>query len=115
MLPLNYILTKNYDIVGTASAGLISMTIYNLIRIIFLWSKFNLLPFTGKTVYTILFAAVCFGICYILFRHLHGFPGLVLRSVFFCILYGSGVIYLNLSPDVIPVWNTIKRRIGLSK
>ena len=40
MLPLNYAFTKEYDIVGTATAGLISMTVYNLIRIIFLWKKY---------------------------------------------------------------------------
>jgi O-antigen/teichoic acid export membrane protein len=115
MLPLNYILTKNYDIVGTAAAGLTSMSIYNLIRIVFLWRKFKLFPFNSKTVYTILFAAACFAICYLLFKNVHGFTGLVLRSVFFCVLYGLGVIYLNLSPDVIPVWNTIKKKIGISR
>jgi len=115
MLPLNYVLTKNYDIVGTASAGLISISIYNLVRIIFLWRKFKLFPFNSKTVYTILFAATCFAICYFLFRNSHGFGGLVLRSVFFCILYGLGQIYLHLSPDVIPVWNAIKKRIGINR
>lgn len=115
MLPLNYILTKHYDIVGTASAGLISMSIYNLIRIIFLWRKFKLFPFNSKTVYTILFGAACFAICYFLFRSIHGFAGLALRSVFFCALYGFGLIYLNLSPDVIPVWNTVKKRIGINR
>ena len=70
MLPLNYIFTKQYDIVGTASAGLISITIYNLIRIIFLWKKFNLLPFTLQSLYTILLAGSCFGICYLLFQNI---------------------------------------------
>jgi len=113
MLPLNYILTKQYDIVGTATAGLISITIYNLIRIIFLWKKFNLYPFTAQSLYTILLAASCFGVCYLLFQNIHGLPGLFLRSIIFSILYGTGSVYLKLSPDIIPIWNTIKRRIGL--
>lgn len=115
MLPSNYILTKQYGIVGTALAGLISITIYNLIRIIFLWKKFRLFPFTTKTIYTILLAGVCFVICYFAFSNIHGFPGLIARSIVFCILYGVGMIYLNLSPDVMPVWSTIRKRIGFTK
>jgi O-antigen/teichoic acid export membrane protein len=113
MLPLNYVFTKQYDIVGTASAGLISMTVYNLIRIIFLWKKFNLFPFTSQSLYTILLAGFCFGVCYLLFQNMHGLPGLFLRSIVFCILYGTGAVYFKLSPDIIPVWNSIKKRIGL--
>jgi len=113
MLPLNYVFTKQYDIVGTATAGLISMTVYNFIRIVFLWKKFNLLPFTLQSLYTILLAGFCFGLCYFLFQNIHGLPGLLLRSIVFCILYGTGAVYFRLSPDIIPVWNSIKRRIGL--
>jgi O-antigen/teichoic acid export membrane protein len=113
MLPLNYILTKRYDIIGPGLANLISITIYNLIRIIFLWKKFRLFPFTIQSVYTILLAGICFVICYFLFLNIHGLAGLVLRSIAFCVLYGTGVIYFKLSPDVIPVWNTIRKRIGI--
>ena len=113
MLPLNYIFTKQYDIVGTASAGLISITVYNLIRVIFLWKKFNLRPFTLQSLYTILLAGFCFGIGYFLFQDMHGLAGLFLRSIVFSILYGTGAVYLKLSPDIIPVWNSIKKRIGL--
>jgi len=113
MLPLNYILTKRYDIIGPGIANLVSISIYNLIRIVFLWKKFRLFPFTIQSVYTVLLAVACFAVCYFSFSTIHGFAGLVLRSVVFCILYGTGVIYLRLSPDVIPVWNTIKKRIGI--
>jgi hypothetical protein len=39
--------------------------------------------------------------------------GLLLRSIAFCVLYGTVVIFFKLSPDVIPVWNAIKKRIGI--
>jgi O-antigen/teichoic acid export membrane protein len=113
MLPLNYAFTKEYDIVGTATAGLISMTVYNLIRIIFLWKKFNLFPFSLQSLYTLLLAGFCFGLCYLLFQNIHGLQGLFLRSIVFCLLYGTGAVYFRLSPDIIPVWNSIKKRIGL--
>jgi O-antigen/teichoic acid export membrane protein len=114
MLPLNYVLTKQYDIVGTGFANFISITIYNIIRIIFLWRKFRLFPFTLPSLYTILLTGFCFVACYFLFRNIHGLAGLFLRSIMLCLLYGAGVIYLRLSPDVAPVWNTIKKRIGIT-
>jgi O-antigen/teichoic acid export membrane protein len=113
ILPLNYFLTKRFDIIGTASANLISITIYNIIRIVFLWRKFRFFPFTIQSLYTILLGAACFGICYFIFSDIHGFNGLFLRSIVFCALYAAGVFYLRLSPDVMPVWNSIKKRLGI--
>ena len=113
MLPLNYILTKRYDIIGPGLANLISITIYNLIRIIFLWKRFRLFPFTLQSLYSVLIAGACFAICYFLLINVHGWAGLFLRSISFCILFGASVIYFRLSPDIIPVWNTIKKRIGI--
>jgi O-antigen/teichoic acid export membrane protein len=113
MLPLNYFLTRRFDIIGTALAGFISITIYNVIRIIFLWKKFNLIPFSVQSLYTILLAGACFAICYFSFQNIHGLSGLFLRSIVFSILYGAGAIYLKLSPDIIPVWTSIKKRMGI--
>src|SRR4030095_13934779 len=114
MLPLNYILTKRYDIIGPALANLISMTIYNLIRIIFLWKKFRLFPFTIQSLYAVVLAGACFAICYFLFMNVHGLAGLALRSIVFCVLYGGSVIYFKLTPDILPVWKTIKKRLGIT-
>ena len=114
ILPLNYFLTKRYDIIGPGIANLISISIYNLIRIIFLWKKFKLFPFTKQTAYTILLAGLCFLVCFYSFSTVHGFVGLFARSIAFCLLYGAGVLYLKLTPDILPVWNTIKKKIGLT-
>lgn len=115
MLPLTYFLTIEYDILGPAIANLISITIYNIVRIAFLWKKFKLFPFSMQSVYTVLLAAACFAICHFPFINLHGFTGLIIRSIVFIILYSGSVIYLKLSPDVIPVWQTIQKKLGLKK
>ena len=115
MLPLTYILAKQYDILGPALANLISITIYNIVRITFLWKKYKLFPFTPQSLYTILLAAGCFAICHFLFNNIYGFGGLIVRSLAFVILYSTGILYLRLSPDVMPVIATIRKRIGLGK
>ncbi len=111
-LPLTYIFVKKFDILGPPIATLISTIVYNGIRIVFLWKKFKLQPFTKETIYTLLAALICFGICYFIFRNMHGIAGLMLRSMAFILLYGGTIITFNLSPDVKPVWNSLKSRMG---
>jgi O-antigen/teichoic acid export membrane protein len=112
-LPLTYFLTRRMGIIGPAIATITAITVYNTLRIIFLWNKFRLFPFTLKSLYTILLAAGCYFICYFLFVHLHGFAGMIARSFVFCILYGTGTFALQLSPDIQPVLQSIKKRLGI--
>lgn len=111
MLPLTYILTRELGIIGPAYASLISISIYNIVRIIFLWVKFKLFPFSMQTVYALLLAAACYGVCYFAFDNMHGLTGMILRSLTFIVLYGTGVYSMNLSPDLKPVLQSIKNRL----
>ncbi len=115
MLPLTYLLTKQYGIIGPAFATLISMSVYNLMRIIFLWKKFRLFPLTVQSGYTLLLATVCYGICYFAFRNIDGLAGMFIRSIAFITLYGAGAIYMKLSPDIQPVLQNVRKRLGIRK
>jgi len=113
MLPLTLILARKYDILGPAIAQFVSISIYNAIRIIFLWKKFRLFPFTIHSLYALLLGVVSFILCYYLFRSIHGFAGLICRSLAFIILYAGSVIYFKLSPDIMPVVETLRKRLGI--
>lgn len=115
MLPLTYLMAKTYGLVGPAIATLISICIYNIIRIIFLWKKFRLYPFTVHTLQTILLAAACYGLCWLAFRNMHGFAAMFVRSIVFIMLYAAGGIYMKLSPDIDPVLKAIKGRLGFRR
>jgi O-antigen/teichoic acid export membrane protein len=112
-LPLTYILAKNTGVVGPAIANLISFTIYNLLRYLYLLKKFNMQPFNLKTLYTILAGAGGYLICWLLFDRYHGFLWIILRSILFLLLFLFATIQFNLSADVLPVWKTIKKRMGI--
>ena len=115
-LPLNYVLTKYYfDVMGPAIANLISFTIYNLIRYWYLQKKFNMQPFTLQSLFTIILGIGSFYSCYFLFNSYHGLMWLVIRSTCFIALYGSGTILLKLSSDILPIWNTVQKRLGLRR
>jgi O-antigen/teichoic acid export membrane protein len=113
MLPLTYVLTKQYGLFGPAIGTLVSITIYNIIRIIFLWKKFRLFPFSLESIYTILIAAAAYVICYYAFRNMHGISAILIRSIVFLTLYMVAVFNLKLSPDLQPVLETLKKRIGI--
>jgi len=114
-LPFNYILTKRIGVLGPAISNLITFTIYNFIRYIFLLKKYKLQPFDAKTLYIILLGIGCFLITYYPFINLHGFAGLVVRSFCFLFLYIAGTLSLKISPDVMPVWHTVLKRFGIKK
>lgn len=112
MLPLTIVFTRLYDIMGPAIASLVSVTIYNAIRVIFLWRKFGLIPFTRQSFYTLVLGAVSYTACYYAFQSINGFTGIILRSLAFVLLYMGAIIYFRLSPDVQPVLQAIRKRLS---
>jgi O-antigen/teichoic acid export membrane protein len=113
-LPLNYFLTKSsLGILGPAISNLFSFSIYNAIRYWFLKKRFNLQPFSIKTLYTIFLGLACFYCCYFLFNRYTGMLWITVRSLAFIGLYIPGMLSLKLSPDIIPVWRTILKRTGI--
>ena len=112
-LPFNYLLTKHMGVIGPAIANLVAMTIYNAIRYLFLLKKFNMQPFNWKSLYTILVAVVAYFVAYWSFNNQNGFIWMVLRSSLFLAIFIPSTLILKLSPDIIPVWNTILKKMGM--
>lgn len=98
-IPLVYIFIKEYGLVGAACAELISQTIYNFIRYEFIRRKYNMQPFSIKTVYSILLALGAYFLIYFLLGDIEGWTGIIIRSVLFSGIMAGGVFYLNLTPD----------------
>jgi O-antigen/teichoic acid export membrane protein len=114
-IPLNYLLAKKMGLVGPAIADLITLSVYNAIRWLFLYRKYRLQPFDRKSVVAILLAISLFVLCDRLFGHVHGLVWMVARSAVFILLYVIGVLAFRLSEDVLPVWKTVKKRLGFGK
>lgn len=115
-LPLNYILTKYYyGALGPAIANLFSFTVYNAIRYWFLKTKYNLQPFTAQTILTLVLAVACYIVCYFLFDQYQGIVWIFVRSSVFLALFITGTLWLNLSADIAPVWDTVLKRVRIKK
>jgi O-antigen/teichoic acid export membrane protein len=113
IIPLSYELTIKYGLIGPAIANLVSLTIYNAVRYVFLWKKFNMQPFTYKTLEVIAIALVSFIAAYFLLQQVEGLWGLVARTLVFTILFGVLIVYRKISPDVLPVLQNIGKRLGI--
>jgi O-antigen/teichoic acid export membrane protein len=111
-LPFNWQLTRLYGVIGPPLSSLVTFSIYNLIRYIFLLRKFKMQPFTNKSIYTILLAAATYYLCFWLFNNQSGFGWIVLRSTVFAGLFGTGMFLLRLTPDALPILSTLKKKLG---
>ncbi|MBY0478265.1 MAG: polysaccharide biosynthesis C-terminal domain-containing protein [Chitinophagaceae bacterium] len=109
-LPLNYVLIKKFEIEGSAYANLISFSIYNLIRYFFLWKRFQLQPFSSKTVFSIVTAVAAYFISFYLFQEMSGWMGIILRSAVFTILFFSSIFAFKLTPDAMQLLDIAKKR-----
>jgi O-antigen/teichoic acid export membrane protein len=115
IIPLNYILIPKIGIVGAGVSNLVAYTIYNIIRLIFLWKKFKMQPFSMDTLKVLAIAMLSYFLCYFLLINLSGWQAILFRGSIFSILILGGYFYFNCSPDTKPVIETIKKRFGIKK
>ncbi|MCO6497087.1 MAG: polysaccharide biosynthesis C-terminal domain-containing protein [Chitinophagaceae bacterium] len=111
IVPLDYILVKKIGIVGAGVSMFFAMAVYNIVRIVFLYAKFRMHPFSVNMLYSVFFAGVSYFICYYAFQSMHGFPAIILRSLLFIVLFGGTVYFFKLTPDLVPVLKTLKKRV----
>lgn len=115
IIPLSYILTVKYGIIGPAIANLVSFSIYNLVRFWFLYKKFNLQPFSIKTLEILIISVVIYLISYFSFSNFHGLWAMIVRSILFIILFITVIYKRNISPDFLPIIETALKRVGFKK
>jgi O-antigen/teichoic acid export membrane protein len=113
IIPLSYYLTVHYGIFGPAFANLISFTIYNSIRYVFLLKKFNMQPFTSKTMEVIVIALIAYSIAYTLFRNASPMWSMIGASITYCSIFMLLLIKRKISPDMNPILESLGKRIGI--
>jgi len=110
-LPITYYLIKNYGIIGSSFAELISYGAYNLIRYEFLRRKFNMQPFDLKTIGALLTAILAFYFTHFIFEELNGWTGIIVRTLSFSGIMAFGIFYFQLTPDAMQLYNNFKKRL----
>jgi O-antigen/teichoic acid export membrane protein len=102
----NILLIKAFGLVGAALATLISISLFNIIKLSFIQLKFKMHPLSVQMIYISIIAALAFGIVYFIPFAMHPIINLVVRSAIFAALFISPVYFFKISPDMHAVVNS---------
>ncbi len=89
---LNLVLIKKYNIAGAAMATLISLTLYNLIKFLFIKIRLGMTPFNSDTLKVLGIGMLIFGLLFILPMPESNLVSIFLRSTIISVLF-VGAIY----------------------
>lgn len=113
MIVLNRILIPMYGIVGAALATLISVLVYNTIKLLFVVRRMHLYPFTDKTSKSFGVIAVCFLLFYFWEFPFYPIVNIFLKSVLITLLYVFLNYKLKISLEVNAVINSMLQKFRL--
>lgn len=97
---LNIIFIPIWGLNGAAFATLLAFVIYNITKLIFVYTKLDIHPFTKLT----LISAIVMGVIFVLFFwwdfNFHPILNILLKSILISLIFGLAVFYLKLSDDI---------------
>ncbi|MFT3793119.1 oligosaccharide flippase family protein [Flavobacterium sp.] len=114
MIVLNMVLIPAYGIVGAALATLISIVVYNIVKLLFVIKKMDLYPFTRHTIKSM---GIISGVFVLFYFWDFGFNPIInigLKSILIAVVYLYANYKLAISPEMNQVMdgflNRLKRR-----
>lgn len=114
MIVLNMIFIPSYGIEGAAFATLLTIIIYNTIKLFYVIVKMNLNPFTIKTVHSFGILIVCFLLFYYWDFNFHPIINILLKSILITLFYIISNYKCNISQDFNRVTLSILKRFKLA-
>lgn len=111
MIGLNMIFIPLYGIVGAALATLISVIIYNTIKLLFVVKKMNLYPFTINTLKSFAIISAVFLGFYFWDFSFHPIINIILKSTMITVLYLFLNYYLKISNEINQVFDTLIQKL----
>lgn len=106
----NFLLIPSMGTVGVAIATFIASVAFNLSKFVFIYKKFNIIPFTPKSLKTVAVALVCFIFAYLLPNYNSHILNILIKGSIFAIAFGTLAIYLQLSEDINQVAEQVKSK-----
>jgi O-antigen/teichoic acid export membrane protein len=114
-ISLNALLIPVYFINGAAIATLISITLYTLLKLLFVVLKMKLFPFTIKNVYALLIGLLSFFTFYYWEFHFITIVNILLKSILVSLFYVVLVYKMKLSDDINQVIDTFFKKLNRIK
>lgn len=103
-IPINYLLIKNFGMMGAAMANILAVALYNGLRWGFLYYKFGLQPFTWQTLLVFLAGIGLIALVYLIPQAGNLYIDGIWRSALFASLFLSFVLLSGVSEEVQQLW-----------
>lgn len=106
-------LIPQFGIVGAALASFLSLLLYNLLKLGFIWRAFGMQPFSWATVKLSAIAIGCFGLAWLIPHTGRPLLDIVVRCGSYALAFGTTVVGLQLSDDLngvlVQLWQRLRR------
>jgi len=112
---LNLILIPAYGIVGCAIASAFSRMMYNFMSWLFLYRKFNFQPFNLNYLTMIGIAGLSFAAAFFIPKLPNFLTDIALRSATVVGVFGVGVYFSGISPDLNETFHNVLKQLKLKK
>jgi O-antigen/teichoic acid export membrane protein len=107
---LNYFLTKNFGLIGTAVGSVVAIVLFNLIRFIYIKKLLQLQPFSTNNLWAILIAVGWGLISYLIPLDNALYLSHALKSILFISGFSFTIVRMNLSPDITDLFQQVKNK-----
>ena len=107
---LNMIFIPKYGINGAAYATCIAVLLYNMTKVLFVYSKFKIVPFSSKTLIVFSVITIIAISFYFWDFQFHPILNIALKSLLISGLYGTLVYFFNFSEDITILMNKLLKK-----
>ncbi|HTB32910.1 MAG TPA: polysaccharide biosynthesis C-terminal domain-containing protein, partial [Bacteroidia bacterium] len=97
---LNLIFIPVYGITGAALAAMISLVIYNLLRLIFVWVNFKMQPFTWNCLWIVLITIGTLAVIHFVPFIINKYISICINSAIIGIIYMGCILMFKFSPEI---------------
>ncbi len=111
-IPLNYWLTRKYNVMGPAYGNLIALGMFNTIRFIFIYRLFKFQPFTINNVKALGIALLVFIITWWIPATENLLLNVFIKSLVFLCIYGWMILRFKVSADISELFDIVKSRFN---
>ncbi|OJV55431.1 MAG: hypothetical protein BGO31_18875 [Bacteroidetes bacterium 43-16] len=99
-IPVSYLLTKHWGVMGTACSDAIMLSLFCLLRFYFVKRLIGIQPYTSKTLGMLLIGIACFIITAMVPSSFPVIISLALKATVFMLLYFTAIWFYNPSEDM---------------
>jgi len=104
------------DLIFTLIATAFSLILFNAFKLLFVYYKFNLIPFSIKTIYVFFIGLSIYGVTTILPTMQMPIVDIFFTSSIICLLFIPAILYFNISEDLTnSFWQVIEKIMTLYK